>query len=155
MLGQQRRLVALSVPAVCRAPLTVGGYSVLSGVLNGHFERDREIECNTGELDSQTGATRDVEVGQLTKGVLQFEDAHEFSVQREDAGTTRLRCRRDQIRAKQERCRGNLLRTRPRMFSSTESTELMPSSLSFRDGLRSLMASRDGVRDVRGDSQEV
>ena len=44
---------------------------------------------------------------------------------------------------------GGLLRTRPRMFLRTKSTELMPSSLSLRDGLRSLMASEANVRGER------
>ena len=43
---------------------------------------------------------------------------------------------------------GDLLRTRPRMFSRTDSTELILSSLSLRDGLRSLMASGTDIRDV-------
>ena len=37
-----------------------------------------------------------------------------------------------------------------RMFERTERTALMPSSPSLRDGLRSLMASAAGRRDVSG-----
>jgi hypothetical protein len=89
MLWQQCRLVALSIPVVRRAPLTVGGH-VLLGVLNGLFQRDGEGKGDAGELDGQTGAACDVEVGKLTEGVLEFEDANQFGVQSEDAGTTSL-----------------------------------------------------------------
>ena len=59
-------------------------------ILNSFFECDGEIQGDAGELDGQTGAASDVEIGKLTKGVLEFEDAHEFRVQSEDAGATRF-----------------------------------------------------------------
>jgi len=37
-------------------------------------------------LDGETGAAGDVEVGELTECVLDFEDADEFGVEGEDAG---------------------------------------------------------------------
>lgn len=79
MLWQQCRLVALSIPVVRRAPLTVSSH-ILLGVLNGFFQCDGEGKGDARELDGQTGATRDVEVGKLTEGVLEFEDANEFRV---------------------------------------------------------------------------
>ena len=79
VLWQQCRLVALSIPVVRRAPLTVSSH-ILLGVLNGFFQCDGEGKGDARELDGQTGATRDVEVGKLTEGVLEFEDANEFRV---------------------------------------------------------------------------
>lgn len=98
MLWQQRCLVALSTPTVRRHPLTVTvDGRVLLRVLNGFFQRDGERQGDTGELDGQTGAARDVEVRKLTEGVLEFEDANELRVEGTNAGATRLR-RRGQTR---------------------------------------------------------
>ena len=89
VLWQQCRLVELSIPVVRRALLAVSSH-ILLGVLNGSFKCDGEGKGDAGELDGQTGATGDVEVGKLTEGILEFEDASEFGVQREDAGATSL-----------------------------------------------------------------
>lgn len=146
MLWQQCRLVALAIHTVRRALLTIREH-VLLGILNSFFQSDGERKGDSGKLDGQSGATCNVEVGKLTECVLEFEDADEFRVQDEDTGATSLSVGviRSELGKGKEGGEGrssvNLLRTRPRMFSRTERTELIPSSLSLRDGLRSLTAS--------------
>ena len=63
---------------------------IFLGVLNGFFEGNREREGDAGELNGETGTTCDVEIGELTEGVLEFKDADEFGVEGEDAGAASL-----------------------------------------------------------------
>lgn len=47
------------------------------GVLKGHGE----VESNTGELDGESRTAYYVKIGELTEGVLHFEQACEFCMQ--------------------------------------------------------------------------
>ena len=50
-------------------------------VAQGAFEGDWKTESDTCELDGEAGAAENIEIGQRSEGVLDFEEACKFSVE--------------------------------------------------------------------------